>query len=216
LDIVDAQTVWQCNASDVRLSTDGGQTWQGSPGGRGQPLCQVSAVDDETAWYLSPRSLSVTTDGGATTEEVDLPENERPEGVRPGAILAISLRTPSEGYILDDTGTLYTTLDGGQSWSSQDLGFEERFGEMQSTPAGSIAAAAMRFFDADRGMIVLNLVGGGSKVVVLRTVNGGQTWVEQVLPVEIGTPYLSRDGKFLTLHSFFREGQITVLSYEGD
>ena len=168
-------------------------------------------MDDKTAWYLSPSRLEVTTDGGVTTEEVSLPES-----VRPGTILAISLRTPSEGYVLHDTGTLYTTRDGGQSWSSQVLGLEEKYAEMKSLPAGGIAPAAMRFFDADHGMIVLSLVGGGSKVVVLRTADGGQTWTEEAVPTEIGTPYLTHDGRFLTLHSFFSDGQITVLRYGGD
>jgi photosystem II stability/assembly factor-like uncharacterized protein len=211
LDIVDAQTIWQCNASDIRLSTDGGQTWQGSPGGRGQPLCQVSAVDDEAAWYLSPSKLEVTMDGGVTTQDVSLPE-----GVQPTRILAISLRTPGEGYVLYETGILYTTLDGGESWSSQNLGLEEKYGEMKSMPPGGIVPAAMRFFDANHGVIILNLVGGGSKVVALRTADGGQTWVEEVVPSEIGVPYLTRDGKFLTLNSFFNDGQIAVLRYKGD
>jgi len=211
LDIVDAQSVWECNASDVRISMDGGQTWPGRPGGRGQPFCQVSSVDSEMAWYLSPATLETTTDGGTTWEKVNLPA-----GVLPGRILAISLRAPKEGYVLDSAGDLYTTLDGGQSWSSQNLGLKERYGEMGPLPSGGIAPAAMRFFDADHGVIVMSLVGGGAgKVVALRTADGGRAWTEENVPVEFGTAYLTRDGKLLTIHSILNMGQITVLRYTG-
>jgi photosystem II stability/assembly factor-like uncharacterized protein len=211
LDIVDAQSVWECNASDVRVSTDGGHTWPGKPGGRGQPFCQVSSVDNKAAWYLSPGTLEATTDGGTTWEEVNLPA-----GVLPGRILAISLRAPKEGYVLDSAGNLYTTLNGGQSWSSQNLGLKERYANMEPMPSGGIAPAAMRFFDADRGVIVMSLVGGGaSEVVALRTADGGRTWVEESVPAELGTAYLTRDGKLLTIHAFFNTGQITVLRYTG-
>ena len=212
LDIVDAQTAWECNASDIRLSTDGGQTWQGAPTGRGQPLCQVSALDDKIAWHLDPVKLEVTLDGGATTEEVSLPE-----GVRPANVLAIALRTPSDGYVLDDTGTLYTTRDGGQSWTSQNVGLQERFGEMEPMPPGGIAPAAMRFLDAEHGVIVMSVLGGGSsKTMALRTADGGQTWTEESVPAEFGTAYLTRDGEFLTIHAYLNSGHITVLRYTGN
>jgi len=211
-DVVDAHTVWECNASDIRLSTDGGQTWQGSQGPRGQPFCHVSAADDKTVWYLSPSRLKATVDGGTTWQEIVLPE-----AVRPGNVLAISLRTSQEGYILDSAGNLYVTVDGGKSWSSQALGLAEKYGEMEPMPPGHTAApAAIRFFDAKHGAIVLSLVGGGtSKVVALRTADGGQTWVEEVVPAEFGVPYLTHDGRFLTLHSFMNTGRITVLRYVG-
>jgi photosystem II stability/assembly factor-like uncharacterized protein len=212
LDIVDAQAVWECNASDIRLSTDGGQTWQGTPRGRGQPFCQVSSADRDTAWYLSPRRLETTLDAGTTWEEVSLPE-----GVETADILAISLRAPGAGYVLDSSGTLYTTLDSGQNWSPQNLGLEERYGAMKPLPPGNIAAAAMRFLDADHGVIVMSLIGGGSsKLVALRTADGGQTWMEESVPTEFGTAYLAHDGRLLTVHSFFNAGQITVLRYTGD
>jgi photosystem II stability/assembly factor-like uncharacterized protein len=210
-DVVDVRTVWECNASDIRLSTDGGQTWQGSQGPRGQPFCRVSSADDKTVWYLSPSKLEATADGGTTWEEVTLPE-----AVYPRDVLAISLRTPQGGYILDSTGALYVTSDGGETWSSQTLGLADKYGDMEPMPPGSVAPVAIRFFDAEHGLIVLSLVGGGrSKVVALRTADGGQTWAEEVVPAEIGVPYLTHDGRFLTIHSFFNTGKITVLRYAG-
>jgi photosystem II stability/assembly factor-like uncharacterized protein len=79
----------------------------------------------------------------------------------------------------------------------------------------ALSTAAMRFFDADRGLIVLNLIGdeGKTKVVALHTADGGQTWEDEVVTSDIGSLHLSPDGKVLTIHSLFESGKITVYRY---
>ena len=42
--------------------------------------------------------------------------------------------------------------------------------------------------------------------------DGGKTWKEESLPAKLGTPYISRDGKFVTVNKW-NEGT-TVLRYE--
>jgi photosystem II stability/assembly factor-like uncharacterized protein len=75
----------------------------------------------------------------------------------------------------------------------------------------------MRFLDANHGIVVLSLAGGGeSKIVALRTTDGGQTWEEEAVPAEIGKPYLTNDGMLLTVASFLNIGEITVLRYVVD
>jgi len=64
----------------------------------------------------------------------------------------------------------------------------------------------MRFFDADHGLVVVSLVGGGSsEVLALRTTDGGQTWEEESVPTPIGTFYLTRDGTVLTMTGTTKE-----------
>ena len=47
----------------------------------------------------------------------------------------------------------------------------------------------------------------------MHTVDGGKTWKEESLPVKIfGAPYISRDGKYVTIN-LWNEGT-TVLKYE--
>jgi len=44
------------------------------------------------------------------------------------------------------------------------------------------------------------------------TSDGGKTWKEESLPAESGTPYISRDGKFLTVNQWGKG--LTLLKYE--
>jgi photosystem II stability/assembly factor-like uncharacterized protein len=217
MDIVDEQTVWACGRmrgqsfttpGGVRLSTDGGQTWEGQTAFKSQPgRCPLSFLDTQTGWVANARTLSATADGGETWEEIT------PDGLTD--IVAIALRTPSEGYALDYDGTLYTTADGGKSWSSQSLGVE-KYGELKVLESRDFVMAAIRFTDADNGIVVLSLVGGGeSKVVALRTADGGRTWLEEIVPAETGPVYLSHDGSLLTVYSFLKP-EVILFRYGSD
>jgi hypothetical protein len=203
---VDVETVWHCGLRDIKMSMDSGQSWK-STETPGYTDCKISFVDAETGWVISGMQLRATDDGGATWDEIALPE-----GVMEAT--AISLRTADEGYLLTSDGELYATQDGGKSWSSLPLdltGYEE----MDLLPS-NLPSAAIRFFDADEGVVVVSLVGGGkSYVLALRTYDGGQTWEQEVIPIDIGVPYLTRDGKFLTIHSFLKSNTIFVAQYKG-
>lgn len=219
VDVVDEQTVWVCGRmrgqsfgtpGGIRLSLDGGQTWEEQAAYDTSPgFCPLSFLDAQVGWVANAGKLIATADGGATWEELALPDGS-------AKIVAISLRASGEGHVLDHAGNLYTTLDGGQSWSSQSLGLE-KYGELKMFPLAETAVAAMRFFDADNGVVVLNLVGGGdSKIIALRTTDGGQTWEEEDVPGEIGIPYLTRDGQFLTVAELLNTSTLTLLRYGGN
>lgn len=216
VEIVDEQVVWVCGRmrgqsfgtpGGVRMSLNGGQTWEPQANYQSEPgFCPLSFLDTKIGWVANAGRLSATADGGATWEEITLPE-----GI--AEIVAISLRTPSEGYVLDDAGDLYVTLDGGKSWSTRTLGLDE-YGELKLLPISETTTAAMRFPDADHGIVVLNLAGGGdNRVVALRTADGGQTWEEESVPAKLGIPYLARDGALLTLAELIDTSNITVLRY---
>lgn len=199
---MDVQTVWQCGYYNTSVSRDGGRTWQTTAEEVSGLSCLVSFVDAETGWFTSEAQFKATADGGATWEELDLPE-----GVY--KVAAISLRTPKDGYLLDDNGFLYTTQDGGETWSSQRLEFTKGTYILGTENS----QAAMRFFDADHGLVVLSILGKEKTGMwALRTADGGQTWKEEKLPVESGMPYLSRDGAFLGVYT--PDGrEITLLRY---
>jgi photosystem II stability/assembly factor-like uncharacterized protein len=142
-------------------------------------------------------------DGGATWEELVLPD-----GV--GDIAAISLRTPEDGYLLDTDGGLHVTQDGGKTWSLMG----ELMREDGSEVTGLLPAqVAVRFLDADHGMAVVDL--GKAGMTVLRTRDGGQTWKEESLGVDWAGPYLSHDGMFVALVTFF-DPEVVVLQYQGE
>jgi len=206
LDILDAQVVWSCGGKlPAILSVDGGRTWTAASRPI-SPYCKrqcrfVSFLDDTTGWAASSFALAATDDGGQTWTDLALPE-----GVGDDLpVMAISLRTASDGYLMDATGVLHVTQDGGQSWSSQPL---------LDTDSMTLHSTAVRFPDADHGLVVMALVGGGqSEVLAMRTSDGGRTWEQEIVPVGPGALYLTHDGTVLTVASLFGE-QVDVLRYQ--
>jgi photosystem II stability/assembly factor-like uncharacterized protein len=203
LDIVDTQVVWQCALGPAGVSTDGGQTWQAVT--EYGNCRQMSFLDAQTGWIATRDQIGMTADGGQTWADVTLPE-----GVE--NILAVSLRTPTDGYLVDSTGVLHITQDGGQSWSSHPTGLDL---EGIMIPDRDTSSAAVRFTDAEHGLIVVHLTGGlSSHVVALRTADGGQTWEqEEVMDVPLLVAlYLSHDGSVLTVTDH-TESRVIVLRY---
>jgi photosystem II stability/assembly factor-like uncharacterized protein len=207
---VDAQTIWQCGINNTSVSTDGGKTWKATAEKAGGMGCILAFADTKTGWVGSGNKFQITTDGGATWKELALPNNV-------SKVAAISLRTPTDGYLLDKDGVLHITQDGGKTWSSRSLGLDDPsiMGFISGGFVNETPQAAVRFIDADHGRIVLGL-SGKTSMVALRTADGGNTWKEEGLPagmgVPLGTPYLSRDGKLLTVNKW-GEG-LTLLKYE--
>lgn len=212
LDVIDAKTMWECNASNIRVTTDGGQSWSGKASGRGQPGCKISAVDEKTAFVTSPSELVVTHDGGLTREPLPLPAD-----LTTSQVAAISFRSQTDGYILDGAGQVYATTDGGKTWETRPSPDLSQYGELKLRVNQGQPYAAMRFFDNEHGFLILSLAGGGaSKVVALRTADGGKTWDEQIIEAFYSTLYLSRDGKYLTLASAFTNHELSIFRYIGD
>jgi photosystem II stability/assembly factor-like uncharacterized protein len=206
MDIVDVQTIWQCGIKNLSVSTDGGKTWKAIADKVGGMGCVLSFSDAETGLLGFGNKFQMTTDGGAAWKELALPETV-------SKVAAISLRTPGDVYLVDEKGILHVTQDGGKTWSSRSLGLDNP-GIMGFASAGFVnetPQAAVRFTDADHGLVVLGL-SGKSGMIALRTADGGKTWKEESLPAKLGTPYISRDGKFLTVNKW-GEG-ITLLKYE--
>jgi photosystem II stability/assembly factor-like uncharacterized protein len=185
-------------------STDGGRTWRTEKHGYG-PCRLLSAYDAENAWVVTTDHFIATADGGATWAEVTLPED-----IDVVHIFAINLRTPSDGYLLDTDGTLFVTQDGSKTWSSRSLGSLGR--DVTIVNVAMPPLATLRFFDADRGLVIVNQDEG---VLALRTTDGGQTWEKETVTTDVwGYVYLSHDGTFLTVTDI--DGQITLFRYRGE
>jgi photosystem II stability/assembly factor-like uncharacterized protein len=116
LNIVDQQTAWNCgNGGHVRVSTDGGKNWQAVAnfgGSEPDQCCFLSFLDAHTGWAAAPQLLGVTTNGGSIWNKLALPK-----GIKD--VAAIALRTATEGYLLDTTGTVFVTTDGGLTWKRE-------------------------------------------------------------------------------------------------
>ena len=191
---------------NVSVSTDGGKTWKSIAGKAGGMGCILAFVDAKTGMLGFGNKFEMTTDGGATWKALTLPKDV-------GKVAAISLRTPTDGYLIDEKGILHITKDGGETWTSHSLGLDNP--KILNYSSGMFVMetpqAAVRFFDANNGLVVLGL-SGETNMVALRTADGGKTWKKESLTGGLGKPYLSRDGKFLTLN-VMNEG-VTVLEYK--
>lgn len=197
VDIVDTGIIWQSCLSGTSLTTDGGKNWKVISKDVGGMASILAFSDEKTGWVSwwdgSGYKFKATTDGGKTWNDLTLPK-----GVTAAA--AISLRTPKDGYLLDKNGILYITQDGAKTWTSRSLGLENPVilgfgsgGWINETPE-----AAIRFTDADNGLVVLGL-SGKANITALRTADGGKTWKEESVPAKLGKPFVSRDGRFLTV-----------------
>ena len=206
MDIVDVQTIWQCGMKNLSVSSDGGKTWKAIAEKAGGMGCILSFADAKTGWLGFGAKFEMTADGGATWKELDLPKDA-------SKVAAISLRTPTDGYLVDGDGVLHITQDGGKTWSSRSLGLDKPgiLGFSSGAFVNETPQAAVRFFDAGHGLVVLGL-SGKTSLIAFSTVDGGKTWKQESIPAPSGVPYLTRDGTLLTVTT--GAGQATVLRYQ--
>jgi photosystem II stability/assembly factor-like uncharacterized protein len=206
LDIVDRNTAWACGNVAVRVTTDGAKTWQAAAdfAATKPEHCRfISFLDTRTGWAATTLKLVTTGDGAATWTEASLPD-----GV--DRIAALSLFTPGNGYLLAQTGDLFRTADGGQSWESAGTLPLAGLAIAEKTPP----VAAMRFTDADHGIIIVPAAGGGSsQVTAFHTSDGGATWSRETVTDVFGFPVISHDGRILTLYTI--TSKILVYQYNG-
>lgn len=208
IEIVSPKVIWTCGgATNVRKSVDGGKTWQvlaafGNPRTITNPCHSMSFLDENTGWLANSNLFGTTTDGGASWQMQALP-------AAANQVATIDMYQPGKGYLLDQNGVLFFTKDNGIHWrEASRLNMD---GLKMSNSVYQLAA--MRFSDADHGLIVISSGDSGKKepVVAFRTSDDGQHWVSEPISVPAGPVYLSRVGEFLTVISSVN--QLTLLRY---
>jgi photosystem II stability/assembly factor-like uncharacterized protein len=203
---------WACgNGAYVVKTANGGVSWKAVEDfGESEPNHPrfISFIDENTGWVATPREfdlkgkkvkLGCTKDGGKTWEAIELPNDS-------DKIAAVSLRTEKDGYVLDKSGSLYITADGGKTFSKQTLDLSDIDYMIKYSPS-----IALRFLD-DRNAIICYRNNDG-KLEAAKSSDGGKTWVKENLPeIFASSVNLSLDGKVLT--ATFGDGSINVLSYK--
>ena len=209
IDIVSPQVIWACGgATHVRKSVDGGKTWQvltafGDPRTITTPCHSASFLDENAGWLANSNLFGTTIDGGISWTMRPLPKTA-------DKVATIDTYGSGDGYLLDQKGILFFTQDDGAHWreaSQLDLGTLEM-------PMSAYQLAAMRFSDAEHGLIVVSSspYGKAESVLAFHTSNGGKSWTSESVPALAGPLYLSRKGGFLTVITGVN--QLTLLKYE--
>jgi photosystem II stability/assembly factor-like uncharacterized protein len=127
----DERAGWAVGGNGALVSTaDGGATWRVRPRPTQDSLRDVFFVDQTTGWLVCERNVFAlksdaesrsyllrTTDGGESWSRVDLTKDE------PGVLLArVAFADASRGWVFGEMGALYSTRDGGGSWSRRPTG----------------------------------------------------------------------------------------------
>ena len=114
------------------------------------------AVGGSSVGGLYISTVLHTTNGGNTWQELNFPYDQVTR------LTAVHFPNPQKGWVVGETGKIYHTPNGGQSWVSQSSGTLRDL-------------ASVHFIDEQTGWAV----GGwqdGTSFLVLKTTNGGATW----------------------------------------
>lgn len=208
LEILDGENAWTSGGVLVWKTGDGGRSWEELPDhGPMYPTGRhLSFIDRDVGWYGTASELAATRDGGISWRPLVLP---LPRSAA-GEVTAIHLLSERVGFVLLYSGALLVTEDGGRSWDWRGLPLrgESPRGLLPETPV-----EAVRFQDRMHGILVLYSERPLRGFYVLVTSDGGLSWTEEKLPpigVRIGSVFLSRDGRYLTVNDLDRN-RILVL-----
>lgn len=206
LDIYDESFIVSSGNSGVNLlSNDKGKSWTkltDFPLKRsGEYNKFMSVIDTNNLYIASKISLGVSNDGGVTWEELALPDGC-------DSIVGMFFMTPENGYIFNSDGTLYITKDSCKSWTTQVLDLQG-----EKIIISKMPSAAINFQSEDEGMIIYSTT--SYKVHCIKTEDGGNTWETVDMPkVYYFAPYISRDGRYLTLSSSLKKLCLYTLDIE--
>jgi photosystem II stability/assembly factor-like uncharacterized protein len=151
----------------VNKSTDGGVTWNTlslpSPFSSHQ-INTVDFVNDNTGWVggilssFTPHLLGRTTDGGVTWVQQIL------DGNPSGGVASVDMVNENIGFAIG-SGGLYSTTNGGATWPRNTNAF-----------LSGILFNSMQVLNKD--VIFLSSQGSGGAKKVIRTTDGGNTWID--------------------------------------
>jgi photosystem II stability/assembly factor-like uncharacterized protein len=148
----------------VKLAVAGGPFQSVSSGPAAHASLDAGAVVGNAifAWGAGGRSLLVSGNAGKSWRTIKLPSKRT-------RIAQVSFPNASAGYLLDSTGRLWASSNGGRSWH-------------ESLATGSAQLAGLTFGSPTSGYLRIRGFGGDlTDAYVLHTSNGARTWVPQAI-----------------------------------
>ena len=207
-------TVWAVGYwGTVRMSSDGGQSWQHVLTPVTETLFAVSFADAQHGWAVGGHGVILrSSDGGRSWERQSAEIRDEAGDSAPldTALLSVSAVSAQEAWAVGDFGVVLHTRDG-VAWEQQSIP-REAFADENDAER---ILNSVRFVSPQQGFIA------GEFGTLLRTVDGGATWVGQhqlsSAPVEL---YLfnisgSAAGSALRLAAVGLEGTVLVSENAG-
>lgn len=203
LDWLDLNYIWTVgNYGGNRVSLNGGRSLfavSDLPLIKEIPNNLVDIVSQQVVWVGAINQLAVTNDAGFTFSNIQFPEQLN-------GLAAISFVSENTGCILDFSGNLFQTLDGGMTWAS--------IGKLPialTIMHDEVPTATMRLDDQLNGKVVFR--GSDRKLYAFITDDHCQSFKEVLFNIEErGLPYLSKDSATLTLTDYL--GVITLYQFK--
>ncbi len=133
----------------------------------GKPVSTTALSDVQLAgsaifaWAAGGKRLLVSTNGAARWSVVKLPSKRT-------RIRHVAFTSRASGYVLDSSGRVWSTGNGGRSWR-------------ESIATGTRRATSLAFGSASDGYLNVDRFGAGTDGYVLRTSDGGATWRPQAI-----------------------------------
>ncbi|MGH1487682.1 MAG: YCF48-related protein [Cellvibrionaceae bacterium] len=153
------QNGWSINSSaQINFTRDNGQTWQPATENAFNPLNLFSfSADGSNGWVADGDSLNVTNNAGQTWERKSINRN--------ATITSVDFLSDGQrGWIAGDTGNIFASKDGGETWQAQNSNVSSNL-------------QALTFIDGDNGKEHGWVV--GEQGVILATTDGGTNWQQQ-------------------------------------
>jgi photosystem II stability/assembly factor-like uncharacterized protein len=191
IDFINENVGWVAGAFGLILHTeDGGKNWvrqntdilnkdPGQPGSFFQNnLFNLSFIDRQLGWAVGSMGIILkTTDGGKNwalqREQEDTDFND------------VCFIDENTGWVVGEFGSIYRTDDGGKSWTRQKPPTLFVNVASEEDPWGDVPLALynVEFIDENRGWVV------GMSGALLRTEDGGQTWIDMRDTLDVVHPF---------------------------
>lgn len=230
-------------------SRDQGKTWEKLETGTDRELLSVDFATPQVGMAIGDFGTMIRTeDGGQTWTKVPLPGNlvlpeDIAEIVEPGDVLMYDIHfpTPERGWAVGEFGVIFTTEDGGKTWSAQKSPVETtlfgvHFSDTMNGFAAGIEQVLLRTTDGGQTWTPVSVEGRtgfvlglydvavqgnigwaiGDSGLLLRTTDGGNTWTFVDLPIKLAGNWFRGIGLTSGAHGMIVGSEGLILLTDGD
>jgi photosystem II stability/assembly factor-like uncharacterized protein len=175
-----ASSVLVVGPHGIRHSTNTGVDFTSIPALNKLQLDSVDKAGPGVVLVYGEQDIQESTDNGKTFKAILKPGKYKKVGkkkVNRLGLISVDFVSAKVGFVLDDSGRLWNTKNGGTSWT-----------ELPAT--GTDEAASIAFSTATKGYLLIDTFGSITKDsgLLMRTNDGGQTWHPQFVisdPIQV-------------------------------